>query len=104
MGCFTSKGNNLKGVLIQSDTSEISDTSEKSDLKQNSNLDKDLLLSLPDEIIEEIMSYLSYSDLYNLKKGGKRIRDCSVRVLQKRPFSKLIIKIVSYHGITSIWQ
>ena len=67
MGCFTSKENNLR---------------------QNSNLDEDLLLSLPDEIIEEIMSYLSHSDLYNLSDIGKRLRDCTVRARKKMPFSK----------------
>ena len=74
MGCFTSKENNLK---------------------QNSNLDEDLLLSLPDEIIEEIMSYLSYSDLYNLSDIGKRLRDCTVRARKKMPFSK-------FHSFTSV--
>ena len=69
MGCFTSKEDNLK---------------------QESNLDEDLLLSLPDEIIEEIMSYLSYSDLYNLSAMGKRLRDCTVRARKKMPFRKFI--------------
>ena len=77
-------------------------------LKQNSNLDEDLLLSLPDEIIEEIMSYLSYSDLYNLSEIGKRLENCTVRARKKMPFSKfhsltsVQVSIVSYQGITFI--
>ena len=80
-------------------------TSKEDNLKQNSNLDEDLLLSLPDEIIEEIMSYLSYSDLYNLSDIGKRLRDCTVRARKKMPFSKfhsftsVQVSVVSYHGI-----
>ena len=66
-------------------------TSKEDNLKQNSNLDENLLLSLPNEIIEEIMSYLSHSDLYNLSDIGKRLRDCTARALKKMPFSKFII-------------
>ena len=78
-------------------------TCKEYNLKQNSNLDEDLLLSLPDEIIEEIMSYLSYSDLYNLSDIGKRLRDCTVRARKKMPFSKfhsftsVQVSVVSYH-------
>ena len=82
MGCFTSKEDNLK---------------------QNLNLHEDLLLSLPDEIIEEIMSYLSYSDLYNLSDIGKRLRDCTERARKKMPVSKFVTWIVSYHGILLIF-
>ena len=64
--------------------------SKEGNLKQKSNLDEDLLLSLPDELIEEIMSYLSYSDLYNLSDIGKRLRDCSMRAQIRMPFSKFI--------------
>ena len=65
-------------------------TCKEDNLKRNSNFDKDLLLAFPDEIIEEIMSFLSYSDLNNWREGGRRLRDCSVRVLKNKQFSKFI--------------
>ena len=63
-------------------------TSKEDSLKHNSNCNIDLFLALPDEMIEEILSYLPNSDLYNWKKEGGRQRDCVNRVLTKKPFSK----------------
>ena len=48
-------------------------TSKEDSLKHNSNCNIDLFLALPDEMIEEILSYLPNSDLYNLKKVGGRL-------------------------------
>ena len=45
------------------------------------------LLDLPDEVIEEVMTFLSFSDLNKLRKLGKRLADCTERVLKKKPFS-----------------
>ena len=46
------------------------------------------ILDLPDEVIEKMMSFLSFGDLYKLRKLGKRLADCTERVLKKKPFSK----------------
>ena len=48
------------------------------------------IFELPDEIIEEIMTFLSFSDLFNLGKQGTRMEDCAKRVLKYKPFSKYI--------------
>ena len=45
------------------------------------------ILDLPDEVLEKMMTYLSFSDLYKLRKLGKRLADCTERVLKKKPFS-----------------
>ena len=71
-------------------------TSKEHSLKYSSNFNKDLLLSLPDEVIEEILSYLPFSDLYKWRNAGGRLRDCTNRVLKEKQFrkeqsSKLII-------------
>ena len=52
------------------------------------------LLDLPNEIIEEMMTFLSFRDLYELRKLGKRLADCTERVLKNKPFSKYIQKII----------
>ena len=46
------------------------------------------ILNLPDEVIEEIMKFLSYSDIGNLNKVAKRFQDCGKRVLKHIPFCK----------------
>ena len=46
------------------------------------------ILDLPDEVIEMMISFLSFCDLYKLRKQGKRLADCTERVLKKKPFSK----------------
>ena len=48
------------------------------------------LLDLPDDVIEEMMNFLSFCDLYELRKQGKRLADCADRVMKKKPFSKYI--------------
>ena len=53
-------------------------------------LNQKSILELPDEVIEEIMSYLSFSDLLNLSKEGARMEDCAKRVMKNKAFSKYI--------------
>ena len=43
---------------------------------------------LPDEVIEYIMTFLSFTDLFNLGKESRRLRDCAKRVSKKKPFCK----------------
>ena len=45
---------------------------------------------LPNEVIENIMSYLSHSDLFNLSVSIKRFH-CAKRVARYKPFSNYII-------------
>ena len=52
------------------------------------------LLDLPDEVIEEMMTFLSFCDLYKLKKLGKQLEDCTEKVLKKKPFRKYM-KIIN---------
>ena len=54
------------------------------------------LLDLPDDVIEEMMTFLSFCDLYNLRKQGKRLADCTERVLKKKPFSKYMKIIILF--------
>ena len=56
-----------------------------------SSLEKMTILDFPDEIIELMMTFLRFSDLFNLSKIGKRFEDCAKRVMKKKPFSKNII-------------
>ena len=56
-----------------------------------SSLEKMSILDFPDEIIEVMMTFLRFSDLYNLVKVEKRLKDCANRVMKKKPFSKYII-------------
>ena len=74
MECFTSK-QNMEDVL------------EKETLGETSIFSLNLL---PDEVIEKIMSYLSFSELLNLRKEGGRLEGCAIRVMKKKPFSKYI--------------
>ena len=46
------------------------------------------ILDLPDEIIEHIMIFLSFADLFKLSKEGKRLEDCVKRVSKKKPVRK----------------
>ena len=68
MDCFTSKENTSLDQFVPKEVSQI----EK----------------LPDEVIEEIMAYLSFSDLFNLSKEGLRLEGCAMRVLKKKKFGK----------------
>ena len=54
------------------------------------------ILDLPDEVIEKMMSFLSFGDLYKLRKLGKRLADCTERVLKKKPFSKYNLIIIMF--------
>ena len=62
-------------------------------------LEKNLALNLPDEVIEYIMSYLSFADLWKLSKGKKRLVDCARRVSKMKPFRKYITHVALYHSI-----
>ena len=61
-------------------------------------LEKQTILDLPEEVIEEIMSFLSISDLSILSKVEKRLENCAKRVIKNKPFSKYTINsmILSY--------
>ena len=59
-------------------------------------LEKQSILVLPDEVIEEIMTFLLFSDLFNLSKVKKRLKNCAKRVMENKPFSKYIIKSKFY--------
>ena len=52
------------------------------------------ILDLPDEIIEEIMNFLQYKDLSNLRNIEKRLRDCAKRLIEKKTFSKYNIQAI----------
>ena len=49
---------------------------------------KKSILDLPDEVIEIIMAFFSFDDLFNLSKVGKKLADCAKRVSKKKPFGK----------------
>ena len=51
-------------------------------------LAKDSLFNLPDEVIEYIMSFLSFADLSKLSEAGKRLEDCAKRVSKMKAFRK----------------
>ena len=61
-------------------------------------LEKQSILDLPEEVIEMIMSYLSFSDLFNLSKVEQRLEHYAKRVMKNKPFSKCTTKsiILSY--------
>ena len=65
----------------------------KSSIKsnRNMNLEQKSILDLPDEVIDEIMAYLSYNDLYKLRNVGSRLGDCAKEALKNRAFSKHVI-------------
>ena len=58
--------------------------------KEMEYLEHQSILHFPDEVIEEFMIFLSFSDLCYLSKVEKRLQDCAKRVLKKKPFSKYI--------------
>ena len=59
------------------------------------------ILDLPDETLEHIMTFLSFSDLFKLSKEGHRLECCAKRILKEKPFCKYNIKlfILSCHLI-----
>ena len=58
-------------------------------------LEQKSFLNFPDEIIEHILAFLSFNDLYNVGKVEKRLEDCAKRVLEKKPpFSKCIFDLI----------
>ena len=48
------------------------------------------IFDLPDEVIEKIFSFLSFNDLFKLRKEGKRLEGCVKRVSKRKSFSKCI--------------
>ena len=92
MGCIASKENTLADELVPNKESQNEklpeDIFRKQLLKQKPILSIELL---PDEVIEEIMTYLSHSDLFNLSKEGERLESCAKRVLKQKRLSKFII-------------
>ena len=62
-------------------------------------LEKKSILDMPDLVIEMILSFLSFCDLFNISKGGKRLEDCAKRVMKKKPFSKYNQMIIRPHGM-----
>ena len=62
-------------------------------------LEKDLVLNLPDEVIEYIMSFLSFADLWKLSKGRKRLEDCARRASKMKPFRKYNTHVALYYRI-----
>ena len=89
MGCFTSKENTSPHQFVSKEESHNEKLPEdvigKELLEHKPILDLELI---PDEVLEEIMTYLSFSDLFNLSKEGVRMEDCAMRVLKKKTFSK----------------
>ena len=69
-------------------------------------LEKPSILDLPEEVMEEIMSFLSFSDLFNLSLVEARLKNCAKRVMKNKPFSKYIIKsmILSFQGLVLIFH
>ena len=91
MGCFTSKENKLPDQFVSKEECQNEKLPEdvigKELLDQTPILDLELL---PDEVLEEIITYLSFSDLFNLSKEGVRLEGCAMRVLKKKAFSKYL--------------
>ena len=46
------------------------------------------ILDLPDEVLEHIMTFLSFTDLFKLSIEGTRLKDCVKRVSRNKPFRK----------------
>ena len=46
------------------------------------------ILDLPDEVLEHIMTFLSFADLFKLSTEGTRFKDCVKRVSNNKPFRK----------------
>ena len=50
------------------------------------------ILDLPDEIIEEIMSFVSFADLFNLSKT--KLKKYANRVAKHKPFGEFIVQLI----------
>ena len=46
------------------------------------------ILDLPDEVLEHIMTFLSFADLFKLSIEGTRLKECVKRVSKNKPFRK----------------
>ena len=53
-----------------------------------SRLDVISILDLPDEVLDHIMTFLSFTDLFILGIAATRLNDCVKRVSRKKPFRK----------------
>ena len=51
-------------------------------------LEEESIPDLPDEIIEHIISFLSFADIFKLNKERTRLGACAKRVSRTKPFSK----------------
>ena len=51
-------------------------------------LEKESIPDLPDEVIEYIISFLSFADIFKLNKERTRLGACAKRVSRTKPFSK----------------
>ena len=63
---------------------------------------KKSILDLPDEVIEIIMIFLSFDDLFNLSKIRKKLADCAKHVSKKKPFGKYDILQLKVNYIITI--
>ena len=67
----------------------------REELLEEESLDQNLIVGLnllPDLVIEMIMAYLSFSDLFKLSKEGEGLKGCAMRMMKKKKFSKYIIQ------------
>ena len=46
------------------------------------------IADLPEEVIEIIMAFLPFTDLFNLSKAGKKLVACAKRVAKKKPYGE----------------
>ena len=46
------------------------------------------MADLPEEVIEIMMAFLSFTDLFNLSKEEGKLAECAKRVSKKKPFGK----------------
>ena len=60
-------------------------------------LEKESTPDLPDEVIEHIISFLSFADIFKLNKGGTRLGACAKRVSRTKPFSRYGNQNLLYH-------
>ena len=51
-------------------------------------LEEESIPDLPDEVIEHIISFLSFADIFKLNKERTRLGACAKRVSRTKPFSK----------------
>ena len=52
---------------------------------------KNSILDLPNEIIENVLSFVSWSDLINLSNTGRRLKKLTDRIAKHRPFGEYVI-------------